>query len=82
VVWSSPVATRQNVQLDPGSRYELRTSLTVPADAMHSFMSEHNAVRWRLAVRGTPARWPAFVRVFPVVVFPDSSLSLHREQTR
>ena len=73
VVWRSSIATRQDVALDPGSRYELRAAVAVPADAMHSFVSEHNAIRWRLAVRGTPARWPGFVRTFPVVVFPGST---------
>jgi hypothetical protein len=70
VVWRSSIATRHDVELDPGARYELRSTVDLPADAMHSFVSEHNAVRWRLAVRGTPARWPGFVRTFPVVVFP------------
>jgi hypothetical protein len=37
---------------------------------MHSFATEHNAVRWALVVRGTTPRWPPFVRVFPLVVFP------------
>jgi hypothetical protein len=37
---------------------------------MHSFASGHNAVRWRIEVRGTHARWPAFIRTFPLVVFP------------
>jgi hypothetical protein len=40
---------------------------------MHSFTSAHNAVRWRLVVRGTPERWPAFSRVFPIVVFPPAA---------
>jgi hypothetical protein len=37
---------------------------------MHSFASEHNAVKWRVVVIGRPERWPAFIRVFPLVVFP------------
>jgi hypothetical protein len=40
---------------------------------MHSFTSEHNSVRWMLVVHGTPARWPAFRRVFPLVVFPPAT---------
>jgi hypothetical protein len=44
--------------------------MTIPATAMHSLTTEHNAVRWMLVVRGTPARWPAFIRTFPLVVFP------------
>jgi hypothetical protein len=37
---------------------------------MHSFASAHNAVRWRIVVRGQPERWPGFVRVFPLIVYP------------
>ena len=70
VVWRQVVATRRDVELDPVARFELQASVHVPADAMHSFVSEHNAVRWRLMVRGTPARWPPFVRMFPIVVYP------------
>jgi hypothetical protein len=73
VVWRNPIATRRDVQLDPGTRYEMRGTVILPPDAMHSFVSEHNAIRWRLAVRGTPVRWPGFVRTFPVVVFPGGS---------
>lgn len=73
VVWRQVVASRQDVELDPVSRFEMQASVCVPADAMHSFVSEHNAVRWRLTVRGTPARWPAFLRMFPVVVYPQTA---------
>jgi len=47
-------------------------TVTFPAGAMHSFASEHNAIRWRIVVRGQPERWPVFVRVFPVIVYPPS----------
>jgi len=70
IVCRQPVAAWQSVQLSPGTRFEARVTATIPATAMHSLITEHNAVRWMLAVRGTPSRWPAFVRTFPVVVFP------------
>lgn len=70
VVLRQPVAAWQAVQLSPGTRFEARVTMTIPATAMHSLTTEHNAVRWMLVVRGTPARWPAFVRTFPLVVFP------------
>ena len=59
-----------DVQLAPGARFETHVTVTIPADAMHSFASEHNAVKWRIIVRGQPERRPAFTRVFPLVVFP------------
>ena len=60
----------KDVQLAPGSRFETHVTVVIPTDAMHSFASDHNAVKWRIAVHGRPERWPAFTRVFPLVVFP------------
>jgi hypothetical protein len=73
VVGQLPVGAWRDVQLAPGTNFEARFPVVIPDDAMHSFVSEHNAVRWQLLVRGTPARWPAFVRTFPVVVHPRPS---------
>jgi hypothetical protein len=69
-VWRGAVESWHNVHLAPGTFFEARASLSVPASAMHSFASEHNTVSWRVVVHGKPARWPAFSRGFPVVVYP------------
>jgi hypothetical protein len=69
-VWRQPIGSWQQVQLSPGTRFEARVTATIPPTAMHSLSTEHNAVRWMLVVRGTPSRWPAFARTFPLVVFP------------
>jgi hypothetical protein len=70
VVWRQPVGSWKALQLSPGTRFEARVTAAIPATAMHSLATEHNAVRWMLVVRGTPSRWPPFVRTFPLVVFP------------
>jgi hypothetical protein len=70
IVWSQSVAEFHGVCAATDSRFEARAVVELPVDAMHSFTSAHNAVRWRLVVRGIPERWPAFGRTFPVVVFP------------
>lgn len=70
IVWRELVKEWQNVQITPGVRFETHVTITIPAGAMHSFVSEHNALRWRVVVVGHPERWPAFTRVFPLVVFP------------
>lgn len=72
VVCRQPVHAWSAVQLSPGTRFEAHATIRVPDTAMHSFTSEHNSVRWMLVVHGTPARWPAFRRVFPLVVFPPA----------
>jgi hypothetical protein len=73
VVWKQPVAVFHDVNAAPHSRFEARAVVEIPTGSMHSFTSSHNAVRWRLVVRGTPDRWPAFSRIFPVVVFPPDT---------
>jgi hypothetical protein len=70
VVVQRPVRAWDLLQLDPTSRFEERMTVEIPVDTMHSFVTEHNAVRWRFVVRGKPSRWPGFVRVFPIIVHP------------
>ena len=75
VVWRGPIHSWRDVQLSPGTRFEAHATVRVPEAAMHSFASEHNSVRWMIAVHGVPARWPAFRRVFPLVVYPPAPAS-------
>jgi len=70
VVWQSLIRRWNNVEPLPGTPFEADVQLELPSQAMHSFSSTHNTVSWRLVLRGVPERWPALVRVFPVVVFP------------
>ncbi|HVA48467.1 MAG TPA: DUF3592 domain-containing protein [Pirellulales bacterium] len=53
---------------EPGLR--LRTSMEIPACAMHSFRSEHNKVCWKLVVSGEVARRGDFERSFLLHVYP------------
>jgi hypothetical protein len=43
-------------------------------DGMHSFLSPHNAVVWKIIVRAESAKWPRFEREFPVVVYPRTGV--------
>lgn len=70
VVWRERVKEWRAIELAPGARFETHITVTIPLAAMHSFASDHNAVKWRIVVRGRPERRPAFLRVFPLVVFP------------
>ena len=70
VVYRAPLRTWRDIRVSPGTRFEAIGGVAIPSDAMHSFASEHNAVRWRIVIHGVPARWPPFTRIFPVVIFP------------
>ncbi len=71
VVYENPVFERASISIEPGIPLEMRESLLIPRDAMHSFQSAHNSLRWKLVVAGTPAARPQFVRNFPIVVYPN-----------
>lgn len=71
-VWRQPLQAWQDLQVTAGQRFEGRAVVSLPANVMHSFASEHNYVRWSIVVRGALSGWPSFTRVFPVVVFPGA----------
>jgi hypothetical protein len=69
-VYRESVYSARRFQISSGTPFEAMFSLAVPAGAMHSFTSLHNAVKWFLVVRGRMVRWPEFERQFPLYVYP------------
>jgi hypothetical protein len=64
---------RRDFQIEAGAPFQDRAAVAVPRTAMHSFISPHNAVRWKLIARGEAEGWPAFERGFPLVVYPGEA---------
>lgn len=64
---------RHDFRIEAGTTFEDHCAVAVPAAAMHSFHSRHNAVRWKLVARGEAEGWPAFERGFPLVVYPGEA---------
>lgn len=56
---SSPVAIAQGT-----------TTITIPADTMHSFEAPDNRIVWKLQVHGEIARWPDVQEEMKVIVEP------------
>lgn len=69
-VFREVIVRQQRCEVEPGKPFEQELEFRIPSQAMHSFQSAHNEVRWALEVRVTPQRWPAFTRRFLVCVFP------------
>jgi len=61
---------RENVEVRQNTPLEEQLSLSVSANAMHSFKAMHNEVHWQLVVRGKAEGMPAFKRQFPVHIYP------------
>jgi hypothetical protein len=72
VVSTTEIVRRQEIRLEPGQPWELTEALAIPSQAMHSFQSAHNAIRWRLVVRGKPVQGAAFERHFPLIIYPHA----------
>lgn len=72
-VFDRQIFRQQGFLIEPGIPFEHQCTLEIPPDAMHSFRSDHNAINWRLDVRGEAADWPPFERSYPIVVYPAGS---------
>jgi hypothetical protein len=59
-----------DLQLEPGAAFEKPVEFTIPAGAMHSFVSSHNSLNWKIVVEGEASEWPRVVRSFPLIVYP------------
>lgn len=70
VALSKILFTERDLSIDPHRPWEQELQLDLPADAMHSFRSAHNAVCWRITVSGDARPWPSFCLNFPVFVHP------------
>ena len=73
VVYEKQLCEKLQFKVDPGFPFQQACSLPIPAEAMHSFQSAHNVVRWKLVVRGAIQHWPHFERGFPLVVYPGEA---------
>jgi hypothetical protein len=69
-VYRQEVLARQDFEIQHALPFEAHAPLRVPADAMHSFKSTHNEVRWKLIVQGDVRGWPNYQREFPLLVYP------------
>lgn len=74
-VYSQVIATHGRDRIDWGYPLRLECRCEIPADAMHSFQSMHNAIHWKIIVDGEANRWPSYSRSFPVVVYPQSRIN-------
>lgn len=61
---------QESCSAEPEKPLEIHCQYRLPADTMHTFQSQHNAVVWKIVVEGDAPRWPSFCRKFPVVVHP------------
>jgi hypothetical protein len=84
VVFDRQVFRQTGFHIDPGLPFEHLCTVEIPANATHSFQSVHNAVNWKLVVRGEADSWPPFERAFPVIVYPahDGHEALDRTPDR
>lgn len=71
-VYCDELFSQAEFAIQPAQDFECQASFTVPQGAMHSFLSPHNAISWKLVVEGNFYRWPPLVRCFPVVVYPGT----------
>jgi len=71
-VVESRIASQEGAELAQQTPFSSSFTLALPAHAMHSFRSAHNAIEWKILVRGESGS-RTFERKFPVIVIPEGS---------
>ena len=69
-VIETTVLEKHAVEVTPREPFVHSGELVIPHDAMHSFQSESNAIKWSLLVSGEIIRGARFDREFPVLIYP------------
>ncbi len=70
VVSRTEVLREESTRIEDGAPLELDGVIRVPSAAMHSLQSGHNAIRWKLVIKGKSERSGTMKRSFPVIVYP------------
>jgi len=65
--------------IDRTNPFEYQCVFSIPDQAMHSFLSPHNRVAWKLVAKVNAATWPVFLRSFPIIVYPAKSLAVESQ---
>ena len=74
-VFRQQIFRRERIDIPNGMAFEQQCRIEVPQSAMHSFHADHNVVMWKFVIRGQTPGWPAFERVFPIIVYPQPRLA-------
>lgn len=82
VVSRCEILRREGLRMQAREPFEIEAELEVPRNAMHSFQSAHNRVRWKVQVRAEVEGLPAYERSFPIVVYPPAILVERAPLTR
>jgi hypothetical protein len=69
-VYEQEIVRLSDFTIEPGSTFEKEVEFAIPVEAMHSFLSAHNSVNWKIVVVGQAEQWPQFIRSFPLIVYP------------
>lgn len=62
-----------NITVDAGQPFEHHDTLVIPSGAMHSFISPHNRISWRLSVKASINNRTGYSRDFPLIVIPGGA---------
>ncbi len=72
-VYHQEVFRREDFEVGQGKPFEIECELTIPAEAMHSLRTAHNAIQWKVVVEGDVQEWPEYRRAFPLIVRPSAA---------
>ncbi|MDO4570477.1 MAG: hypothetical protein Q4D38_08845 [Planctomycetia bacterium] len=72
-VYQELIYGEEGLHLSHEKPFDIEASLQIPLNAMHSFVSPHNQVNWKILIQGAAAGCEMFERYFPIIVCPPGT---------
>ncbi len=64
------ILEKHSLAISPQAPFSHCSEFVIPENAIHSFQSSSNSIRWKLILRGEIIRGSTFERIFPILVYP------------
>ena len=69
-VFRTRMFRKRSVNVSPERPFDTEFEMSIPIDAMHSFVSANNKIRWKIIVQAEAKGWPRLNRTFRLSVYP------------
>ena len=77
-VYRGRLFRKRSVSVSPDQAFDTEFEMLIPPDAMHSFKSANNRIRWKIIVQAEAKGWPRLERTFRLSVYPRTVIETQR----
>ncbi len=77
-VYRERLFRKRSVSVSPDAAFDTEFEMKIPPNAMHSFKSANNRIRWKIIVQAEAKGWPRLNRTFRLSVYPRTVIETRK----